>query len=312
MANVIMKEKNQLILVKPEANYAVDSSPDGSNAITMQSVNIEAVHDKEQLDRVIGYLGSQGATTVKEYVKLSCAFYLIGSGSAGIAPAWAPFMLAAAHAEVVTANTNVQYTPVDENLSSMSLYWRAGSLEQKVLGARGALSRTYEVNKAPMLSFEGFGIYTAPTAGNADPTGVVTQMMTPTAVRKATVTSMTFFSQDVQMQSLKIMDGNQFEYIELVNHEEVEHNDRRGTLEIKFRCTEDEFVLFLDKSKTNAVGALQMQHGVEGGNIFNENIPQLQMNSVPQLSWENGISYLSVSCDIVPTAKNTDYTLTIL
>lgn len=312
MANVVLKENNQLLLVKPENGYGVDPLPDGSNAVTVKSVNIEAIHDKEEFNRVIGYLGAQGAITVREYVKVMVELYLIGSGAPGTPPAFAPFLLASANAEVTTVDTDVQYTPVDSGLGSLGIYWRAGSLQQKVLGVRGAVSRNYEIGKAPFLSFDGFGIYTDPTADNAAVTGVNTQMAAPVAVRKETVTTMSFFGQNVKMQSLKITDGNQFEYTELIGLEEVEQGGRKGSVDVKFRCTEDEYVLFLEKSKTNAYGALEMQFGVTGGQIFHEDIPQLQMNSVPKLSWDKGISYLSVTCDIVPQSKNTDYTLTLM
>lgn len=312
MANVIFKEQNQLLLVKPETSYGVDSLPDGASAITMKNINVEAVHDKEQLDRLVGMLGSQGAITVKEYAKVSGEVYLVGSGVAATPPAWAPFMLMSANAEVVTEDNAVEYTPVDDNLGSASIYWRNGSLEHKIVGVRGSVSRNYEVGKAPFLSFDGTGLYLAPTAGNAAPTNINTQMMTPVAVRKQTVSYMDFFGQAVKMQSLKINDGNEFGYTELIDFEEVEQNDRKGTVEVKFRCTEDQFVLFLNKSQNSDYGQLDFSFGVTPGQIFYEEIPQLQMNAVPKLSYENGISYLSVTCDIVPQAKNTDYTLALM
>ena len=311
MSTAYLKETTQLVLIKPEVTYGTDATPDGSNAIMVSNINVKPEFDKADRNNITGFMGAQGAVTVGQKVSVDFEVELVGSGTAGTAPVFAPVLLASGLAETVTAATSVEYTPIDNSFDSVTLYWRVGAVQHAVVGLRGNVALTLSTAGIPMLKFTGMGIYTDPISNAAAVTGVdFSTAQTPVGVYKDSVTQFTLFGSSLEMKSLDMDMGNDVQYSNLVNSESVDIVGRNGNISSGFRITEDQYVDFMNKGKTDATGSMAYALGATAGKILEIEVPNLQIKTSPSVSWDQGMAHLSVEADIVPTTANSDFTIT--
>ena len=132
-------DRNQVILAKIESAYGTDSVPTGAaNAILSSTPRIVPLQaNNVDRDLVRGYLG--GSEQLVGTRSVSCEFVveIAGSGTAGTAPAWGLLLRACGFAEVVTAGTRVDYTPITNDQESLTLYWFDSGVRHVLRGARG-------------------------------------------------------------------------------------------------------------------------------------------------------------------------------
>ena len=306
----IIREDSQVLLVKSETAYNTDSTPTGSNALEVFNIDISSEFSKKESEVMKGFLGANKSVTTAKHVKVKFDFYLTGSGTAGIAPPHAPVLLAGAMAEVVATGASVTYTPVQDNLDSATVYWRSGKLQHKVTGVRGTISTDFQNGDFRRATFDGFGFYHAPTVEAGEITGVdFSGLELPVAFANDTTTTCSFFGKNVQAKSISPSFGANFKFVDLVNHQEVELTDRNGSVTANFRVSDADYVDFVAKSENSTTGSLSLIVGTTTGNIVEVSIPVLSITDTPNISYEDGIGYLSVNASITPLTANSDYTL---
>lgn len=311
MAQSLLKEQSQLLLIKQESVYGIDSSPDGSNALLVRNIDIKPEFDKADRNNVSGMLGAQGAITVGQKVNVSFELELVGSGAAGTVPSFSPVLRSCGLAETITAATSVDYTPVGSAFESMTAYWRVGSLQHSVMGIRGSISLELSTGGIPIAKFTGIGLYNAPVADVAAPVGVdMSGAQSPIGVYKDTVTEFVFFGDALQMKSLSFDIANEVNYSNLVNSESVDISGRNSSISTGFRLTEDQYVAYMNKAKTDAAGAMSYKLGSTAGKIFELAVPNAQIKTSPTVSWDQSLGSMSIDAAIVPLTANSDFTLT--
>jgi len=156
--------KNKAILVKPEATYGVDTTPDGAtNWIEARNVVLTPMdNDKVARNIELPYLGGAGDIIVSSWTKLTFDVALAGSGTAGVAPKWAPLILACGTAETIVATTSAQYNLVSSGFGSACAYINIDGMLHKLLGGRGEVKGKLGAKGTPMLSFEFTFLYATP------------------------------------------------------------------------------------------------------------------------------------------------------
>ena len=84
--------KSKIILAKIEANYGVDPTPTGAaNAMLMTQVSFSPMEGEDvSRDLEFPYLAAQGKIPVGLRCRLRGRVELVGSGTAGVAPASPP------------------------------------------------------------------------------------------------------------------------------------------------------------------------------------------------------------------------------
>jgi hypothetical protein len=161
------KTKNMVVLAKVETTAGTDAVPTGSaNAVlTAGDVTLQPV-DAQAVPRTIrtGYFGSSGSFMGSAWMRVAFGVEMAGSGTAGTAPAWGALLQGCAFAEAVTAGQRVDYTPVSTGLKTLTIYAYADGLEHRFIGAMGSLTGSALVNGVPVLQFEFWAPYLAPTA----------------------------------------------------------------------------------------------------------------------------------------------------
>ncbi len=168
------KFRNCVLLAKVETTKGTDAVPTGAtNAILpvgeISLTPIEA--DRVPRNILRGYFGAPDQLLGSSWQSIRFSVELAGSGTAGTAPAWGALLQACAFAETVTAGQRVDYTPVSTGLKSASIYAYADGLEYKLIGAVGTLNGAGTVGGVPVLNFEFWAPFKAPTAvTNPSPT----------------------------------------------------------------------------------------------------------------------------------------------
>lgn len=313
----IIREESQVLLVKPETTYNTDSTPTGANAIQTFNLDVSAELTKKESEVMKGFVGANDSVTVSKHVKVKFDFYLTGGGMGvdGLGapmpnvPPCATVLLAAAHAEIQIPIGYV-YQPVEDDLGSMTIYWRSGKLIRKVTGVRGSISTDFQNGDFRKATFDGFGFYDSLSKETTDVSGIdFSGLELPVAFANDTVTDCQFLGLHLQAKSVSVNFGQEFSFTDLVNFQEVEMTGRKATVSANFRTSDDDYMDIMAKAENNTKGTLILEVGKTGGNIVKISASNASITSSPALSYESGVGYLSVEANLTPNVKNADYRL---
>jgi len=312
MANRLVR--NMVALAKLESSYGVDPVPTGAdNAILLSNVTVNPLN-AQNVDRDIirSYLGGSEQLVGTRYVELGFDIELQASGALGVAPAWAPLLLACGFAEAVTADTRVDYTPVTDALSSVTLYLYDSGVLHKTTGCRGSFEIAAGVGERPVLRFNFVGIYNAITAtANAAPT--LTGWKVPKVVTDANSGDLTFgctYSAGVlsggtvyPSRGINISSGNEVNFVPLLGGETVEISQRAigGNLELDLTAAQE--VTFMSSVLANTTQSLGWLHGTDNGYKVLLHMPAVQLIN-PSKAEINGKRLVGFDMRVVPSAGN--------
>lgn len=261
--------RNRALLAKIETTYGEDAAPTGAaNAILATNVNLEPLLGEDvSRDLVLPYMGHQGVIHVANYARLSFDVEVAGSGTAGTAPAVGPCLRASGLAEVVTALTDVQYSPISSAFEAATLWFNGDGVKHALLGSRGNVSLNVASRQIPRFSFTFTGLL-GTISDEGLPTTVLTAWKKPVPVNKANTTLSLHGLATAGVESFTMDLGNQIEPRMLINHESIQQVDRQTTGSVVL-----EAVLLAQKNwyaiaQAHTVGILDIGHGVTAGNIF--------------------------------------------
>ncbi|WP_041523597.1 phage tail tube protein [Gilvimarinus agarilyticus] len=304
-------EQDTLCLAAVEANYATDAAPTAAaNAMRVATDLTLLDGDQEALEYDAGRGGSKGSIQRNKRISGSLTGYLAGVSAAGEPPAIGPLMQIAGLVPTVTADTDVTYAPASTGHDSATLHVFRGKIKHGILGARCNLEMSLGPDALPKMTFNNLmGLYVPPTQVAAFQDADFTAFTTPSVTDPVSITVMTLFGQAVNMSSMMFKLGNNVVYRAVVNDESVQIVERRPQIEITFE--EPQLSDYNWWEKLSDYGALAYQLGedtVDEGNIFELNIPNLQLNSITPTIID-GISHLQCVLDVVPTARDNDFTM---
>lgn len=176
-----------LIKAEPLNAYGIDPVPTGAaNAMLLTNVQFQPMEGQEVTRAVERpYMGAQESIYVGLYCVLTADIEMVGSGTAGTAPAWSPIMRACGAAEVITVGTSVEYTPITDNQESVAVYFQVGPNRYVMLGARGTGVFTINAAGIPVFRVTLTGLFTVPAVA-VRPTVDLTKWQKPQAASKAT------------------------------------------------------------------------------------------------------------------------------
>jgi len=300
--------QNQVILAAIETIYGTLALQSDAKAMLVSNISMKPTLTKEDRNNMTGMMGNQGAITISQMIDLSFDVELATSGAVGVAPAYRSLLLACGLEETVDVD-EVIYTPIDEAFVSASFWWRNSGLEYTVTGARGSVKFSLDSEKIPKLSFTFKGLYNDPTANNAKAVADFSAFKNPIGVMKATATTQ-FMGSVVEMKTLSIDVANQVEYFNYTSLETVEVVGRKSSLSINFKTYQEQYVDLMQRIKNNEYGAFNFALGSTAGSMIAIDVPNLQVKTSPDLSYDKEVAHLSVEAAIVPTARNNDFVLT--
>ena len=303
--------KKMSILAKIETTYGVDAVPTGAaNAMLMTDVTITPLKaaQKDERSLPLGYDGNQGMLVNTFYGELQGSIELVGSGTAGTAPAWGPLMRACGMDQTITAGVSVAYAPVSYGRESVSLYFNLDGVLTKLLGVRGTWKLAFEPGKIPKIVFSLTGLFSAMT-DTAFPTNTYTAFKTPVLVSD-TNTTFSIHGVSVPLHSLDIDFGNKVELYLPVNSTSVEITGREvsgaASVEASSVAAKDWAGIF--KARTRST--LSVVHGIAAGYIATLAAPSIEIGE-PEVTQVQGIVANKIPLAMCPVSGDDELTLTL-
>lgn len=311
--------RNTAILAKIETTYKVDSVPTGgANAILVSNVSINPLN-AQNVDRelVRPYFGGSEQLVGTAYVECNFDVELVGSGTAGTAPAWAPLVRACGMAETLTASTRADYTPISSAQESVTIYWFDDGVRHILLGARGTFTVQAGIGGRPVLSFRLLGIDGGATA--ATPGALtLTAFQTPQVVTDPNTGDVTFGGTHSTSgapaitggttqisQGLELDLGNEVNHTPLLGDESIDITGRAVTGRINVDLTAANEVTFITTVKNATLQSVGLIHGTVTGRRTLIWLPQVQLIN-PSKQEINGRRLIGFDMRSVPTSGNDD------
>jgi hypothetical protein len=309
--------RNTVILAKSEVTYGTDPTPTGAaNAMLVSNVSITPLNAQNvPRDLITGYMGGFQHLVGTRYVECSFDVELVGSGTAGTAPAWGPLMLACGFAEAVTASTRVDYTPVSSSFGSATIYYYDDGLLHKLTGARGNVTFRLGSGGRPVMSFSFLGLYNTPTAAaNATPT--LTGFQVPAVVSEANTADLMLGSTHTvgvapaltagtayPSLGLEFGPNNSVSHIPLLGGESVEITSREASCSFQIEPTAAQEVTLMGNVESATLTSVGLVHGTTGGKKVLVFLPFVQLIN-PSKQDQAGKRMVGFDGRVTPSAGN--------
>lgn len=313
--------RDSAILAKIETTYGTDAVPTGSvNAMLVSNQSVTPIN-AQNVDRALvrPYLGSSEQLIGTKYVELSFDVELQGSGTAGTAPAYGSLLRAAGMAEVVSAGSRVEYTPVSVGFESATIYYYDSGVVHKLLGARGDVELKLNVATKPVMSFSFKGLYggvseavtPAITISNFKTPAVVTDTNTADILLGCTYSSGTLSGGTAYpSKGLSAKLGNSVDFIAMVGGESIDITDRQATAALTLDLTAAQEVALVDKVLNNTATSIGLTHGTTAGYKVTVFTPSVQLLS-PKKEDQNGRRMIGLDGRLLPVAGNDELRLVV-
>ena len=307
-----MLSQRSVLLAKIETTYGTDPVPTGAaNAILISDLNLTPLEqDVESRDLMRPYFGNSPQLPVANRALLEFSVELAGSGSLGVAPAYGPLLRGCGLAEVITASTKVEYSPVTTSFESVTLYCNYDGVLHKLTGARGSFSLDLEAKKIPKIKFKFTGLFNAVT-DTVLPTATFTAWQQPLAVLTGQTSAFTLHGYaGAVLQSLSFDLANTVTHRALVGSEAVLITDRDPAGKVVMEAVSVATKDFWTIAKNATLAALSIQHGTTGGNIIVIDAPLVQL-SKPSYSDMDKVRMLNMDLTLNPNTGNDEIKITV-
>ncbi len=303
-----IKWKSKIILVKPEgAAYATNSAPTGAaNAMLLTDVQLQPM-EGEDISRnlELPYLGAQEEVPTGLRAVLSGTFELVGSGSVGVAPSWGPLLRACGVAEVITAGTSVEYSPVSDNHESVTASFQIGPSLHLLLGARGTATFTLNAQGIPVCRVTLTGLFLRPS-DQARPAVDLSAWQAPQIASKANTPLFTIGGAPFILRSYELNLGNDVQPRLLVGVERIVIVDRAEALTVTVEAvpyaTYNPFAIAEDRTRQSVI----IQHGTIVGRKVKIATPTSQQKRPTGIQQNQNIAEWPLAFTPLPTSAGDD------
>lgn len=304
--------KSKTLLAKIEATYGTDAVPTAAaNAIFATDVSL-APMEGEDAQRNIERPQMAADPTIPVGLRsvLTFSIELVGSGTLGTAPAWGPLLRMCAVAEVVTAGTKVEYSPVSTGHEAGSIYFLIGSTRHVLTGARGNAVLGVNAQGIPVIKFTMTGLFAVPSE-QAAVTPDYTAWQKPQVATKVNTPTFTIAATPFVMRSFEFDLGNQVEPRMLVGSESiliVDKNEKlRATVEAVPVSTYNPFQIALSQTPQ----AISLVHGTVAATRVKLDIPSAQQARLTGYEQQQNILEWPLEYTPLPVTGNDQWKITL-
>lgn len=305
-----LKWRNKILLFMIETEYGTDPNPTGANdAFLATDVQLTPMEGNDvSRDLETPYLGAQPSIPTELHRRLTFKVELIGSGTAGLAPAWGPLLRACGVAETIVPATSVTYNPVSDDHESGTHYiWIDTTLFQ-ITGSRGNCRFSYTAQGIPYLEFTFTGLYSQ-AAETPRVVADLSAFQRPEVVTDRNTPIFTMGGSDFVMRSCMLDQGNQVEARFLINAENILITDRADVLETTVEAVPltvfDPFTL----AEAQTTVPVVLTHGTDPGRISTLTVPNAQIQRPQGLESAQNIVEWPLRMVPLPVAGDDQWTL---
>ncbi|WP_425230202.1 phage tail tube protein [Sphingomonas sp.] len=307
-----IKWKSKTILLKNEATYGTDPTPTGgANAMLLTDVTLQPMEGQDVSRNLeLPYLAAQEQIPTGVYVVMTGSFELVGGAAAGTAPAWGPALRACGVAEVITAGSKVEYSPISDNQESCGVYFGIGPSKHVILGARATVKCQFNAQGIPVGGLTITGLFSVP-ADAAAPTIDVTSWQAPQVVTATNTPTFTIGGIAFVMRSFEMDLGNDVQPRMLVGSERIVIVDRQEAIatvvEAQPYANYNPFSIANARTKQ----AIQLIHGTVVGKRVKLDIPVAQQKRPTGFQNAQGVLEWPLGFVPLPSSGNDQWKLTV-
>lgn len=306
------------VVAKIETTYGTDSSPTGAaDAVLLSNVNINPFNAQNvPRDVIRPYFGASEELPGDRFVELSFDVELVGSGTAGTAPAWGKLMRACGMAEVIEASTRVDYVPITDALESLTIKYFDDGVRHVLTGARGEITQfALQQGGKPMMSVRMLGLYSTPSAATPG-TVTLSDWKVPQVVTNANTGDITIGGSvndtgapaitggtSQTSRGLVLQWGNQVAHTPLLGEESIDISDRAISGKMQLSMSAADEVTFMGHVELATLQNVSLLHGTVTGRKLLVNLPSAQLRN-PTKDELNGRRLIGFDLSAVPVAGN--------
>ena len=279
------------ILHKLETAYGTDATPAAANALIAKNVTFTPFEGEEvSRDLMLPYMGNQGTEIAGEYGRIEFDLELAGSGTVGTPPKLGSVLRSAGMAETVTAGVSVEYTIVEDDAESSTIYFISDKVRHIFVGGRANIALNYVPKAYPHIRVTYQGFLGPITDVVSMPAVSQVGWAKPLLVSKAN-TILTLHGWTAVAESIALDLGNVLTPRHLIGAETMMISDRSstGTVVVEGRALSE--INWFDISRTRARGPLSVAHGSTAGNIVTVTEPAVEVGRVSQGQTNNIVNY---------------------
>lgn len=313
--------RNTAILAKVETTYGVDPTPSGSaNALLISNASFDFSYNNVDRALLRGYMGASEQLVGTRFVNLSFEVEIAGSGTAGSAPAWGELLLACGMAEVVTAGTCVEYSPVSASMDSVTIYYYDDGVVKKAHGCMGTFEMAMGEGERPVFKFTFTGVDGGVSAAST-PSLTLTAWKAPLVITDTNTAQVTLggaYSTGAvtggtayNSRGLSLNIGNDVQTNAMLGDQSVGITNRDATGSIELDLTAAQEVSLMTDVNANTLTSLSMLHGVTGGNKVLVFAPAVQRINPRQADY-NGYRHISLDLRLTPSSGNDELLIVAL
>ncbi|MBY6091075.1 phage tail tube protein [Maritimibacter alkaliphilus] len=306
----IRRWRKLAILHKIEATYGADAAPAAADAMVASNVTFTPMEGEEvNRDLLLPYMGNQGVLLAGLYGRLEFDVEIAGAGAAGDVPAYGSLLRVSGLSETVTASTSVEYSVVEDDQESGSLYFISEKVQHVLLGGRATFTMTFTPKGIPKLRFTYQGLLGTISDIGAMPAVDQSAWTKPVIVSKAN-TTMSLHGWSAVAESLSVDLGNTLTPRFLIGDEVMAITDRSSTGTAVVEARDVATVNWFDIAQQRTRGALALVHGTVAGNIVEVAAPKVEIGR-PTQGQTDGIVNYSLPLMLCPDAGMDELVLTV-
>jgi hypothetical protein len=314
--------RNRSVLAALESTNGTLATMVAADAILLKDVQVTLPSDGDPRNLIRGFMGGSEELDGSRRMELTFTVECASSGTLGTAPWWGKLLRACGFAEVVTASTRVDYTPLSTAFESLSFSFANDGVKYTGRFGRGSAKFNFTPYKAPTIEFKFWAIDATGTAA-ANPAPTYSTMIRPQVVSDGNLTSLkqggsyaagvvtggTALAWDAFSVDL----NNSLEHVLLVGGAEaIDISDRsiKGATSVFLDAANE--VTWRSDRLANTLNSFSLQHGATGTNKIILHGPSVQKTNVQPAA---GASRLMTTADLMflPTGTgNNDLTLCVL
>lgn len=292
-----------------ESVYGTDVNPSATPAYAVQTKKLSITPiEGDELKREIdtGNLGSKPTLLAGKYVVIEFDVDMAGSGTAGVAPGYAPLLLGCGMAEndlSADVDPRFEYDPVSESFSALSFHVYVDKVWHKLVGARGTWSIKTAMKGFCDFHFKFMGLF-VPVSEADVPDRDYTKYKIPVPGSAAN-TELTLGGKALAMTSFDLDMAGDLVHHETSVAEEILLTGRgfKGSISFespKVTAPEFEFDVW-SRAVDKATSALAFQHGQSAGYIVAITAPAIEVGK-PTYEEKNKLALVKMPIRALPVA----------
>lgn len=304
--------KSKTILAKMEASYGTDPVPTGAaNAILCSDVTFAPMEGNDvprNADRP--FFGAVPSLPAELRCVLTFTVELVGSGSLGVAPAWGPLLRACSAAEVITAATRVEYTPITNNPESVCLYFDVDGTLTRMRGARGTAELGLSANGLPTAKLTMTGLFSVPTQATK-PTPNYALFQPPDVGSTANTPTFTIGGTAFVMRDFKLNLGNDIQPRILIGQEYITVVDKAEEVSVTVEAVPVTTYSPVAVAQAGTPQAIVLAHSTTIGRRVRFDIPTAQQRRPGASQVNQGVVEWPLVFTPLPNAGNDQWKITL-